>query len=115
MSVVEEDTNREDKRSATSSSKGLFVLGELGKSEDKKGPSVSTSTSTSASTSTSTSASASASASTSTSASASVLSRSDNGGIISSALLVSGEELANKERNTDKDNILLDLLVRIGS
>lgn len=91
MSVVEEDTNREDKRSTASSSKGLFVLGELGESEDKKGPSVSTSTSTS------------------------VLSRSDNGGIILSALLVSGEELANKERNIDKDNILLDLLVRIGS
>lgn len=91
MSVVEEDTNREDKRSAASSSKGLFVLGELGESEDKKDPSVSASTSTS------------------------VLSRSDNGGIILSALLVSGEELANKERNIDKDNILLDLLVRIGS
>lgn len=101
MSVVEEDANREDKRSTTSSSKGLFVSGELGESEDKKGPSVSTSTSASTSTNTSTSASA--------------LSRSDNGGIISSALLVSREELANKERNTDKDNILLDLLVRTGS
>lgn len=93
MSVVEEDTNRENKRSAASSSKGLFVLGELGESKDKKGPSVSTSTSTSTS----------------------ALSRSDNGRIISSALLASGEELANKERNIDKDNILLDLLVRIGS
>lgn len=107
MSVVEEDANREDKRSAASSSKGLFILGELGESEDKKGPSVSTSTSASTSTSTSTNAS--------TNTNTSALSRSDNGGIISSALLVSREELANKERNIDKDNILLDLLVRTGS